>query len=128
MTMAQRTKPAHRQWLCLSEIADECARTGNPPKIDPASRELIINRLREAVLRGDFENEGGKSRLAFLHPSPNSTLRFERVWAENQVWWNKWTTFRPGDWDTWTQTKPWPVTIWMKSADCRAWLKKTGTP
>ena len=36
--------------------------------------------------------------------------------------------FRPGDWDTWTQAKPWPVTIWMRRTDAIAWFKKYDVP
>jgi hypothetical protein len=123
MTRAQRTSPARRMWFCFSEIADWCARVPDQPEIDLARRELAIDRLREAVLRGDFEDpKDSKSRLAFLHTSPHAALRFERSWAENRDRWKEWTSFRLSDWDAWTPSSAWPVTVWMRRADCASWF------
>jgi hypothetical protein len=129
MAVAQRTSMERRSWICLSEIADACARAPGQPEVDGARRALMIEWLRESVLQGEFEDpqtssRHAQSRLAFLHTSPHANLRFEREWAENTDKWKAWTAFSPTEWNSWSPPAQWPVTIWMRRDDCVAWFAK----
>lgn len=122
LTRASKTKMDKRGWFCLAEIADALAK--GPEKLkppDPTTRQNVVELLRAAVLRGDFAE-----RLAFLHTSPHAELRFRPSWAENISQWNAWNTFSPVKLNRWNPPKPFPVTIWMRRADCVAWFKKCG--
>ena len=86
MTVAQRTSMERRSWICLSEIADACARAPGQPEVDGARRALVIEWLRESVLQGEFEDpqtsfRHAQSRLAFLHTSPHASPRQSSVRA-----------------------------------------------
>ena len=36
--------------------------------------------------------------------------------------WKVWTEFLPASWNSWKPPQQWPVTIWMRRDDCRAWF------
>jgi hypothetical protein len=55
-----------REWINFAEIAESCARRGNPFVADEAARSGAYDRLRDDLLAGDFE-ENGKSMVRFLN-------------------------------------------------------------
>jgi hypothetical protein len=124
LTRERNTPMERRVWFCLAEIADACATAPGQLKPDPTLRQTVIELLRTAVLRGDFENSPGKSRIAFLHTSPHTELGFKRAWAENATQWIAWNSFSPAKWDAENPISPCPPTIWMRRTDCAAWLAK----
>jgi hypothetical protein len=75
---ADRLPMSKRPWFRITEIADYCAK--NPGSVEPDSvkRERTIELLRRAILRGEFEDANGRSRVACLHISPITTTRFDR--------------------------------------------------
>lgn len=67
-----------RDWINFRELADWCARRGNPFVPDEAARNGAYDLLRDDLLIGEFE-EGGKSQVLFLDPTKTVPMTTAKI-------------------------------------------------
>lgn len=135
---AKRVSNTNRMWFSFSEIANSCARIRGEVAFDQTKRNLAIEWLWESVLAGDFDDgfdDGDdeiretRTRLAFLHPSPLTGIRFKRSPVTGAIdhcaprvglrFRTKWASDREN-------FKGWIDKLWMRRADCGMWFAKVG--
>ncbi len=57
-----------REWVCLADVADWCARASGDIKPDEERRVIAFTELGRSLNAGEFE-QNGRSRVLFLNPS-----------------------------------------------------------
>jgi hypothetical protein len=70
-----------RKWFRVSEIADQCAEIPGSVELDQDKRALALEKLRTAILEGEFNDPKGRSKVACLHSSPVIPIRFHQYGA-----------------------------------------------
>ena len=72
---------ARRKRFRVSEIADQCAEIPGSVELDQDKRALALEKLRTAILEGEFNDPKGRSKVACLHSSPVIPIRFHQYGA-----------------------------------------------
>ena len=98
---------SERPWFRITEIADHCAKTAGSVELDIAKRGRTIELLRQAILRGEFQDARGRSTVACLHISPIASLRFDRESAAEPIFFQQAVAH-----------------LWLNRADTELWFKR----
>src|SRR5262245_40811376 len=57
-----------REWICFADVADVCARESGLIEPDEAKRGRAYDHLADALLKAEFDDERGRTRVLFLYP------------------------------------------------------------
>ena len=106
---ADRMLKRDRKWFRVSEIADQCAEISGSVELDQDKRALALEKLRTAILEGEFNDPKGRSKVACLHSSPVIPIRFHQYGAGMSDDFLKLTSH-----------------LWISRADCSAWFSRKG--
>jgi hypothetical protein len=106
---ADRMLKRDRKWFRVSEIADQCAEIPGSVELDQDKRALALEKLRTAILEGEFNDPKGRSKVACLHSSPVIPIRFHQYGAGMSDDFLKLTSH-----------------LWISRADCSAWFSRKG--
>jgi hypothetical protein len=76
-----------RQWLGITEMADEYAKEPGSLEVNAERRNRFINSVRRSILSGEFTHNG-RSQVLNVHPSGLAENRFDPIGASNEEQFN----------------------------------------
>jgi hypothetical protein len=73
----ERMPMSERSGFLLTEVADQCARVNGRSAPDQSLRDQTIELVRCAILRGQFQDTQGRSKIACFSPHPSFPIRVD---------------------------------------------------
>ena len=73
-----------REWISFADVADFCACESGLIEPDQARRGRAYDHLADALIKGEFDDEGGRTRVLLLYPGSRK-MRLTWRWLADAI-------------------------------------------